>query len=136
MKKATKSKTSKKVVKTKAKPTPKISGQLIYVKEHQREYLGYNPRVVIAMCDAKLMGSIHADAKTGATLNLQNANSFYIGEKVNEKQAAAILAKYANYERASFNLTGDASIKLASQYFNVSKAKKIGKALHLEIYRL
>lgn len=127
--------TTKKI--TSKKTTTKInSAPNIYVKEHTREYLGYKPRVVIAMCDANLIGSIYADTKTGATLNLKDHTTFYIGEKMTEKQASTILAKYANYERASFNLTGQATIKIAAQYFNVSKAKKIGKATHLEIYRL
>lgn len=126
-------------VKNKKRPatkSTKTTSSAIYVKEHTREYLGYKPRVVIAMCDANLIGDIYADTKTGATLNLKDHTTFYIGEKMTEKQAAAILAKYANYERASFNLTGNATIKIAAQYFNTSKAKKIGKATHLEIYRL
>ena len=128
--------TTKKKTKTLTKTSSTSAKRSVYVKVHSREYLGYNPRIVIAICDVNLMGSIYANTKTGAMLNLKDNQSFYLGEKSTPEEARSVIAKYANYERASFNITGEISLKLASEFFNISKAKKIGKTKHLEIYRL
>ncbi len=108
---------------------------MIYFKKHQRTY-GARVAVVIAMCDADLIGK-KLKSGNGALLDLATYGGFYRGEEVSEKKAGEILAAYfANREGVSFNLVGSECMKAASKYIDVSKAKKFGKVPHLQIYRV
>lgn len=67
-------------------------------------------RDVVAMCDADLLGKRFEQGK----FQLDIKESFYKGEKVDEKKAIFLLQKYAK-EDATFNIVGKKSINAAKK---------------------
>ena len=85
---------------------------------------------IIALCDVELIGKVLISGK--ARLDLSAYAPFYLGKKVNEKEAVEALKSAQNA-----NIVGKRALAAAKKAgFTVSHAKNIGGVPHLQVYRL
>jgi len=85
---------------------------------------------IVALCDIDLIGKVLTSGK--ARLDLSAYAPFYLGKKVEEKEAVAALASAQNA-----NIVGKRALAAAKKAgFQVSHAKNIGGVPHLQIYRM
>ena len=85
---------------------------------------------IVALCDIELIGKVLASGK--ARLDLSAYAPFYLGKKVDEKEAVETLKLAQNA-----NIVGKRALSAAKKAgFSVSHAKMIGGAPHLQVYRL
>ncbi len=115
----------------------------IYFKKHERIVDGQSGPVVLALCDAELIGKKLSQGKL--LLDLDAYRSFYAGELVTAVEAARLVKKCFSEtattstsarQSISLNLVGKNSLKAAASYVDVKKAKLIGKVPHLQVYRV
>ena len=85
---------------------------------------------IVALCDIELIGKVLASGK--ARLDLSAYAPFYLGKKVDEKEAVAALKAAHNA-----NIVGKRALEAAKKAgFAVSHAKTIGGVPHLQVYHL
>ena len=85
---------------------------------------------IVALCDVELIGKILTSGK--ARLDLSAYAPFYLGKKVDEKEAVEALKTAQNA-----NIVGKRSLEAARKAgFAVSHAKTISGVPHLQVYRL
>ncbi|MFA6908061.1 MAG: DUF424 domain-containing protein [Candidatus Micrarchaeia archaeon] len=85
---------------------------------------------IVALCDIELIGKVLASGK--ARLDLSAYAPFYLGKKVDEKEAVEALKSAQNA-----NIVGKRALEAAKKAgFAVSHAKMIGGVPHLQLYAL
>jgi len=85
---------------------------------------------IVALCDIELIGKVLASGK--ARLDLSAYAPFYLGKKVEEKEAVDALRIAQNA-----NIVGKKALEAAKKAgLSVSHAKTIGGVPHLQVYRL
>jgi len=85
---------------------------------------------IVALCDVELIGKILTSGK--ARLDLSAYAPFYLGKKVDEKEAVDALKTAQNA-----NIVGKRALEAAKKAgFSVSHAKTISGVPHLQVYRL
>ena len=85
---------------------------------------------IVALCDIELIGKVLVSGK--ARLDLSAYAPFYLGKKVDEKEAVEFLKLAQNA-----NIVGKRALLAAKKAgFPVSHAKMIGGSPHLQVYRL
>ena len=85
---------------------------------------------IVALCDSGLIGKVLSSGK--ARLDLSAYAPFYLGKKVDEKEAVEALKRAQNA-----NIVGKRALAAAKKAgFAVSHAKSIGGVPHLQLYRM
>lgn len=85
---------------------------------------------MVALCDEELIGKVLLGKK--ARLDLVAYSSFYVGKKVDEKEAVKALV-----DAQSINIVGKKSLAAAKKAgLPVSSAKNIGGVPHLQAYKI
>ena len=85
---------------------------------------------IVALCDIELIGKVLISGK--ARLDLSAYAPFYLGKKVDEKEAVCALAAAQNA-----NIVGKRALAAAKKAgLAVSHAKNIGGVPHLQVYRM
>jgi len=85
---------------------------------------------IVALCDIELIGKVLESGK--ARLDLSAYAPFYLGKKVDEKEAVAALSSATNA-----NIVGKRALGAAKKAgLAVSHAKSIGGVPHLQVYRM
>jgi len=85
---------------------------------------------IVALCDIELIGKVLSSGK--ARLDLSAYAPFYLGRKVDEKEAVAALSSAQNA-----NIVGKKALASAKKAgLAVSRARRIGGVPHLQAYRM
>jgi len=85
---------------------------------------------IVALCDIELIGKVLSSGK--ARLDLSAYAPFYLGKKVDEKEAVEALKLACNA-----NIVGKKALAAAKKAgLAVSYAKNIGGVPHLQVYQL
>ena len=85
---------------------------------------------IVALCDIELIGKVLISGK--ARLDLSAYAPFYLGKKVDEKEAVDALKLAQNA-----NIVGKRALQAAKKAgLAVSHAKNIGGVPHLQVYRM
>jgi hypothetical protein len=85
---------------------------------------------IVALCDAELIGRVLANKKM--RLDLSAYAPFYLGKKVEEKEAVAALSSATNA-----NIVGSRALAAARKAgLPTSRAMTIAGVPHLQVYRM